>query len=486
MTPFSDELFTKEWKTNSGEIKQKQKELVEQNPPTISQVIDFIVQSSTDDDIIQKLYFVYRLSPVTDMIGWDVKPSSSGVGGFLKKSFYQDLLNALSDNKRHVLFPYLPTSLHNETTLLDYLENSPQPKLNNYHGRVPSQKVLEWVLKNRTGLIKTFEKEWWTPKLKTQALGINAMAIAYIPEDLLTKAEVRLFLQNDGEKYKDFMSTLWNRLSAQFKEDPEIFARWLINSGGLAENARNVTSQPFYTLEGIKKYFELTLKIAPSDWSSVKYEWRNDKDLIDMALPKTGGEILVSKEIELTNSLLEKGLTFPLVNKNRLLLAARLNDAGRLTPELLKKIKLTYQLLQQTSSFLGDLTEFKKLIKNEIVVKHFIEQRDTNFFAKKTNWPSTFKLTKEHVIDMLYGLDFSRRNIDPRIKGKLTEDDFIWLYFEAKKHGNDVELIRKYLLNSAVDGVIIVAEDTIKLLKDCDENADYESFKDVVDLFVFN
>lgn len=480
MNPLKDEIFVNKWNIRSETITKEQEELVKDNKPTLDQVVEFVADSDNSSILIDKLYFIYTFLPISNHIGWYEKPDSMGIGGFLKLEFYNKLLQAVPKYESKI-FSYLPTPLQTEDMLINYLKNhiSPgTPSLNNYHGDKLKTSTLEWIIDNKLGLIREFKPEWWTPKLKTRAIKIDTAAIMFIPEDLLTKTEIIDYLKNGN---KNYLNQFWRSIPDTFKKDPEIFARWLALNGGLSDQYKHIYTTEFYTLENIKKYYELTELPKNGDWKLIKKEWKHD--LIDVALPKVGGAIALDTDIELTNSILDRTIKSKrMTDFTKAKIAKRLDDEGRLTSEIVEKLQLNYWGIDSLME-----TDSKKLLKNDNVLDYLVKIKDPEFLRKKTNWPKGKKIKKEHVIDLIIGLQFKYEKCKQRLIG-LTEDDYVWVFFKAGEEF-DIHTAKKirYLLKYLVDQKnISISEQTLNILDEMkDTNATYDSFKSATDIFMF-
>jgi len=276
MNPFKEDVFNKHWGDESKENKAAQEEVIKKNKPTLDQVVEFVADVSLGEKIVSKLYFIYKFLPISNDIGWFKKPDNDyGIGGFLKLDFYKKLLDATQF--KNDLFPFLPGEIQDDEMLIDYLSSRPTkgtPSVSNYHGKQPKTSTLEWMIDNKINTIPNWKPEWWTPKLKTRVVKEEPFAIAYIPEDLLTKAEIKNYLKEYGKESAQYMTQFWSKIPESFKKDPEIFALWLSLSGGLREKYKNIYTEDYYTFEGVKKYFEIQKGNIFSSWKFVKTEWK--------------------------------------------------------------------------------------------------------------------------------------------------------------------------------------------------------------------
>ena len=478
--PFENDIFKFFWKDESIFNTNRIKEIIEKDKPTVEQTANFVADVKNGTELFKKLYFIYKTTPVTDVIGWSKTPEfDGGIGGYLKVDFYKKLYD--KTEYKNELFPFLPGDAQTDEMLTNYLKNGTAAKISNYHGENISPSTMEWIIDNHLGQIKFFKEEWWTPKLKTLAIKKSPFAISFIPESLLTKAEIRDFLKNLKASEKQILPQLWSNLPKSFKNDPEIFARWLILMGGLQSNYKNVYTKDYYTLENVKKYFELVKNKSSLDWLVVKAEWK--EDLVDIALPNAGGAIAKDLDVELTNSILEKTLSHPiaLLVKGKILL--RLFNEGRLTPELIERLNVTYYNIECLKP-----DERKKILDSEDIIDYLVKSHDSEFLKKKTNWPKGVKLKKEQIIDLMQGLNFSFSKIKARIKNIIkTEDDYLWLYFEANKKDFDVKHeVRMFLRKlTNIDKHITIPKETTELLTKMGDDATYDDFKATTDIFLF-
>jgi len=474
--PFKEKCF-KDWNDTSTEIKTERIELIQKNKPTFDQIIDFVADESDGDKVISKIYFIYQFPLIADEIGWSKRPDKLGLFGTLKTDFYDALYKKTEFKSR--IFPHLPPEIQTDDRIIEYLKNGSNPTLNNYHGNdVPSMYVMQWIVDNQIGQIKYFKKEWWTPKLKSLVVKAEPFAITFIPEELLTKVEILNYLKDIAPKQSKYMEHFWRNIPTSFKMDPEIFGRWLSLNGGLKRNYRNIYSEKYYTLEGLKKYFEVSTGYF-SCWELIKPEWK--KELIDVALPKVFGAIALDESIDLTNSILEKHYDIIMSSLTVALIVLRLHKEGRITPENIYKLKLDYWGIEQLSD-----TDMSALLSNKNVIDYLIKKKDSNFIKNTKLWKKTVIVKKEHIIDIIISLNFSYNMILSRIKPILNESTYLWVYFETNKQDNKMNLKLKKFLNTIVEKKeIIISTESIDLIKTMADDATYETFKSAQDIFLF-
>lgn len=487
--PFDDQLFKYFWDDESNYNTSRRKEILSENPPTIEQIVDFVIDVKIDKDIINKLYFIYRLREISDKIGWETEPSEYGIGGYLKSYFYEKILKKLGTDARDSLFSYLPDDLQTDDRLLSYLSNTTNPSLKNYHNDKISPKVLEWVIDNKLKLINDFKKEWWTPKLKTKAIEKNPDAIAFIPENLLTKAEIKNYLKNNQKSSSRFMETFWKLIPDSFKNDSEIFSLWLYNIGDLKDQYPNIKDKEYYNIENVKKYFEMANgRNLKRSWDVIESDWKKDKELINLAIPVTAGAVAIDTEVDLTDDIIERTTAGVLPNEMRARVAIRLLNENRLTKELVEKLRLDYWGIDGLMT--KDITQ---LLSDDNVLDHLIKNRDSDFLARKTNWPKSKPIKREHIVDIILTIDGASTKSKTRFKG-MSEDDWLWAYFdmiERKRTGkitkDEYDTVSWSLNHQAVNKIFTIdkPKELLTLVKDMGDETTYDSYKAAQDIFIF-
>lgn len=476
MNPFDDDLFKISWKENNLE----REKLLLKNPPNIDQIVEFISNSKDGKEFISKLYHVYEYEVINKNIGWDVKPNHFGVGGFLKHIFYKKLLAATEKTFKNNLFPFLPKELQTDELLIDYLSDKKidDKKIKNYHGDKLKTSTLEWLLDNAISTIVDWNEDWWTDELKQKAIEKNSAAAAFIPDKMFTRDEILNFLKNDGEKNKSYMSRFWNKLTEKNRMDSEIFGLWLSLNGGLEYNVNNLANKPYLTLDGLKWYFKYLTKESPGDWRFIKKSWK--MDLLDLALPKAGGVIALDKQIDLTDHIMDKTLKYTISDFKKAKVLYRLFEEKRLNKQYIEKIKPTFYGVSSLTSL-----EKLSLVENVDLIDYFVKNRDSEFLSKKINWPKNIKIKKEYFIDIAIALNFDKVKIQGRFdKSNLSDDDYIWIYFEINKLNSQVYKKIKILIDYLISYKIInVSEQTLELLSKTDKNVTYEDFKIMSSIF---
>lgn len=480
MNPFENDIFKFFWDNDTIYNTNRRKEVLGENePPTIEQTANFVADVEDSKELIDKLYFIYR-SEIPQYIGWFKNPThDNGIGGYLPLKFYE-LLYKKTKFKTE-LFPLLPGEVQTDKMLKDYLKANPKGKISNFHKDELSDDILTFIANNHIFQVNYFKEEWWTPKAKLIIVEKVPFAITFIPEKLLTKREIIDYLVIHGEQQKSFMREFWKKIPHTFKKVPQIFGRWLaIIDGGLVNQYKNIYSEDYYTLEGLKIYFKEANTVPFHSWKLVKPEWK--QELVDIALPKVHGAIAVDKDIELTDDVLEKTLKNPLSETTRSQIASRLQKEKRLTPELIKTLKLSFWGIDNLEK-----KEAQRLFKNEDVVDYLVQKGDNEFLKKKANWPKGMKIKREHIIPIMIALNFSYSRVKARLIDVLFEEDvFIWVYFEANKKSDKSDI--RALLNQFINGnELTISEDVLSLLRSLNTNKDmtYDAFKSASDIFFF-
>jgi hypothetical protein len=480
MNPFENEIFINLSKQSTIDKSEIEK-IISITPPTFNQILDFILDSPNGQKLIEKLYFVYQTPPIANIIGWFKFPDINGIGGFLNLEFY-DRLYTKTDFKNG-LFPFLPGEVQTEKRLISYLQQNSSNFLSNYHGEKPSTKTLEWLITNQIYQIKYFHTDWWDKSLKEQVLKLDLNSIIFLPENLLTRSEIIDYLKNTDKKTYNILRLFWSQLSTTFKADPEIFALWLISSGGLSENFNLINSQPYYTIDAIKKYFELTPNVNSDDWSFIDPRWKSQ--LVDVAFSKTGIAIALDKDIELTDKIVKYVLETPpkILNispKARFIL--RLFRGNMLTKEILEKLNISYIAINTLPGNVED-----ELLSNSLILDFLVKNHDVAFFKVKSNWPKGIKVQKYHIIDIMQALNFNYQKIKSRIVN-LSTDDWLWLHFEANLYPPKIKTSINSILNNLIDdNVVTIPKSTMDFVETVDKSgkATYEKFKKLSNVLAF-
>jgi hypothetical protein len=486
MSVFTNKIFNK-MEFNDDSLNSEREELLKGSSFTKEDVINWFIETDKKDSssLIDQLYYSFRTKQITDVVGLSVKSDKYGIGGVYIDEFYTKLYDGLSKWGRSLIFSFLPGSVQTDEMLIAYIQNpgSGSGSINTYKGKKLKTSTLEWLIDNALVTIKDWKEGWWTPKLKTRVLAKEPFAITLLPKDLITKAEFRNYLEEHGEKNKRYMTQFWKNTPEEFKMDPEIFGRWLALAGGLRDNYSDIYSKDFYTLEGIKKYFEFMDKGYNSDWSIIKSEWK--EDLIDDVLPKIAGPVALDKEIELTNSLLKKILLLSkhIVYRLRVKIALRLVNEGRLTQEVFDDLHISYLDIEATL----ENKDLELLMSNDIVLTTMLKKLDMMFLKRKSNWPKKVKMKREHVIDLILAFQYDVKKVNQRINRRFEEDDFIWIYLEANKLTSYKRIHIQGFLEELVDTSILMnaSSDTISLLKKMPKEMGYEGFKEAREVFIF-
>jgi hypothetical protein len=203
-------------------------------------------------------------------------------------------------------------------------------------------------------------------------------------------------------------------------------------------------------------------------------------DLLDLALPKVGGVIALDKHIELTDYVIDQTLKYTISDFKKAKVLYRLFEEKRLNKPYIEKIKPTFYGVSSLTSL-----EKLSLIENADLVDYFVKNRDSEFLSKKINWPKNIKIKKDHFIDIAIALNFDKVKIQSRFdKSNLSDDDYIWIYFEINKLNSQVYKKIKILLDYLISYKIInVSEQTLELLSKTDKNVTYEDFKIMSSIF---
>jgi len=480
MNPFENDIFKFFWDNDTVYNTNRRKEVLEENdPPTIEQTVDFVADAEDSKELINKLYFIFR-SEIPDYIGWFKNPThENGIGGYLPIEFYEKLYNKTPFKSD--LFPLMPGESQTDEMLKEYLENGKEPKISNFHKDELSDEILNLISLRYINQINFFKEEWWTPKAKKIILKSTPFAITFIPENLLTDQELIDYLDNEGERQKGFMKQFWDKIPKSFKHNPKIFGKWLsLIDGGLVSQYKNLYNEPYYTLEGIKEYFNNSKAVPFHTWRHLKPAWK--EDLIDIAIPKVYGAIAVDKDIELTNDILEKTLKYPAGDSVKTQIAVRLQKEGRLTPELIEKLKLSYWNIDNLAK-----DQRNKLLNNEDVLDYIvIKKQDEEFLRRQSNWPKNAKIKKEYIIPIMRAVNFSFSKIKSRLGLILSDEDvYIWVFFEALKnsHKKDIRTTLKQLTKNEIH----ISKEIIELLDSLsnEKNMTFDKFKATKDIFFF-
>lgn len=480
MNPFDNDIFKFFWDNNTSYNENRRKEVLAENPPEINHVADFVSDSENATQMIDKLYFIYR-SEVPKYIGWFKNPThNNGIGGYLPIEFYEDLYKKTSYKSE--LFPLLPGEAQTDEMLKDYLNNGKDPKINNFHKDSLSNDILKFIIQKHIFQIKFFKDEWWTEESKKITVNEVPFAITFIPERLLKNKDLLDYLINYGENQAKtgFLREFWVKIPKKFKEDPEIFGRWLaLIDGGLVSQYKNLYSEPYYTLEGLKVFFREAKIVAFQTWALVKPLWK--QELVDIALPKVHGAIAVDNDIELTDDILKETMKYTLSETTRSQIALRLHKENRLTKELIKHLKLTYFGIENLEK-----KDKESLMYDENIVDSLVERGDTYFLKNKSNWPVNMKIKKEHVIPIMLTLNNSYSRVKSRLLDVLSDENiFIWVYFEAAKSSYKTE-IRNTLNLMEIKKDIIINPNTLELIeKIIKVKGTFEDFISVENIFLF-
>ena len=486
MNPFKNKIFEIA-QFKSAELNKEREEYLKDKDFVVDDLVEWFMDLypvlPSSRTMIDQLYYVYATKTITDKIGMS-KPHTVGtVGGFLKEDFYTKLYNKLPKEGKAQLFAYMPGSVQTDDMLINYLENVPDGgsgSISNFRGEKLKHSTLSYLIDNRLSSVKDWKPEWWTPSLKKQAIEKEPFIIAFIPENLNSKNEIKQFLKEHGSKNQKYMTQFWINLPESYKLDPEIFAMWLISAGGLQPNKVIATKSPYYTKEAMYQYFKLIQTNSNYEWNSLPNEWK--PFLLEVAIDTATGAIANDLEVDLTNSLIKRVLTFPMRDNDKAFFAVRLQKMGLLTKELIEKLDLNWWGVDHLYG-----ADKKTLIDDTtLVIDYLIKKKDKDFLAKKDNWPKKRKISREDLMDIIIGLNCSYIKIKSRINVRFTEDDYVWLWLEANKYVDKLRIRDEVLGRLVKDNYIPgLSTYTINLLDQLGPDATYEQYKLATDIFIF-
>ena len=218
MNPFKNKIFEIA-QFKSAELNKEREEYLKDKDFNVDDLVEWFMDLypvlPSLRTMIDQLYYVYATKTITDKIGMS-KPHTVGtVGGFLKEDFYTKLYNKLPKEGKAQLFAFMPGSVQTDDMLINYLENVPDGgsgSISNFYGEKLKHSTLSYLIDNRLSSVKDWKPEWWTPSLKKQAIEKEPFIIAFIPEHLNSKNEIKQFLKEHGSKNQKYMTQFWNNL----------------------------------------------------------------------------------------------------------------------------------------------------------------------------------------------------------------------------------------------------------------------------------
>lgn len=491
MNPFLDKVFEAP-QFQSADLNAEREEFLQDKDFTVDDLVEWFVDMESrlpkPNDMITQLYYVYRTELITDKIGMSKPHSVNGVGGYLVEEFYTKLYKKISDAGKAELFAYMPGNTQTDEMLLHYLENTPEKgsgSIGNYKGKKLKTSTLEWLLDNRLGSIRDWQPEWWTPQLKTKAISKEPFAISFIPEDLLTKTEIRNWLRDEGPNNKNYIHQFWKNIPDSFKKDPEIFGRWAnLIPGGMSKVDYDTKKE--LTREHYIKYLEYmtdqfdNVRDRYGVWRSIPEEFK-DKEMIDLAISnrRLAKEVFLDDEASLTNTQIETVLdNFIASGADRARMALKLKRMGKLTPETLDKLGLEYETGIDYLS-----KEDKKELMDGDVVDHLLKHDAKGFLSKKTNWPDDVEITPEKFAVMMGELSYAK--VKQRRPYGFGDDEFVKMHFYIIEKMNRNEQAFDNLERLVFDGIIDVSNDTLKIVEELGDSGSYEGWKAAQDMFLF-
>lgn len=491
MNPFNNEVFeVNQFKSRDLDVERE--EFLQGKKFTTDDVIEWFA-SNSNESLIDRLYYVYGFEQINSVIGWSKEPTYGNTGGFLTQSFYTKLYDKLDVKGQAELFAYMPGEVQTDEMLITYLENTPERgsgSINNFHGKKLKTSTLEWLIDNRMGSIRDWKPEWWTPKLKTKAIKKEAFAMAFVPESLLTKAEIRKYLKDEGHNIKSNIHQFFRALPESFQIDPDILGLTLnIVDGGLSDITKLRSDGGEIKQQMKKEHYKAFLKYFSNAHKPVRSRygtWRlipdefKDDEMLDLALSqkKVATEVFLD-DVELTDEQIDKFLnSFLASGADRARIALKLKRNGKLTKENLDRLGLEYDL---GIDYL-DKKDVKELMDAD-VVNHLLDNDDKSFLAKKGNWPADVEMDNEMIAKLLEMLTWAK--IKQRMPYGLTEDDFVKINFIIAEKGKDKDTAYEMLEKLADNGFIDVEDSTFEILRELGDEGSYEGWKAAKDMFMF-
>jgi len=496
MNPFLDKVF-EEPKFQSSELNKTREKFLQDKDFDVNDLVDWFVYMEprlpTPNDIITQLYYVYRTKIITNKIGMSKPHTAADVGGFLVEEFYTKLYKQLSTDTQAEIFPFMPGNTQTDEMLLNYLKNTPKSgsgSVRNYHGEKLKTSTLEWLIDNRIGSVRDWKPDWWTPKLKTKAIKKEPFVIAYIPESLLTKAEVRNYLKEAGDTIKSNIHQFYKALPETFQMDPDILALTINMTDGLSsiKNLRSDGSSILgkMTEEHYLKYFKYFntshngTRNRYGVWRLIPEKFRTPKVLeAALGIRQVATEVFLDDETELSNSQIETFLnSFIASPADRARIALKLKKMGKLDKETLEQVSPEFNGIDYLSK-----KESSELMDSDMV-DYLLDKDDPDFLSKKTNWPKNVEVTNRQMAKMSYTLSWAK--LKSRVFRRFTEDDYVEMFYivrelSGKMYGEPYDGLDKLVDNGYID----VSEETIKMINSMGKDGSYEGWKAAKDMFLF-
>jgi hypothetical protein len=492
MNPFKNKVFEAP-QFQSADLNAEREEFLQDKDFTVDDLVEWFVDMEsrlpTPNDMITQLYYVYRTELITDKIGMSKPHSVNGVGGYLIEEFYTKLYKKLSPKGQAELFAYMPGNTQTDEMLLHYLENTPDRgsgSVGNYKGKKLKTSTLEWLLDNRLGSIRDWKSEWWTPQLKTKAISKEPFAITFIPEDLLTKTEIRNWLRDEGPNNKNYIHQFWKNIPESYKQDPEIFGLYAnLIQGGITKvdwETKKTLKKEHYVeyLKNLSTAFD-NVRERHGVWRTIPDELKQDMDIIELILNngRTATQMFLDDGVELSNTQIEKFLkVFAASGADRARIALKLKRMGKLTPQIIEQIGLEYD---SGIDYLSK--EDKKELMDSDLVDHLLKHDAKGFLSKKGNWPSDIEVTFEKFALMLGELSYAKAK--QRLPYGFGEDEFVKMHFYIIEKMNRNEKAFDNLERLVYDGIIDVSDDTLKIIEELGDTGSYDGWKAAQDMFLF-
>lgn len=463
----------------SKEIKNEQLEIIKKSKFSIDDVVSWFKELEdkylTEKDIVEHLYYVYTFPEISNVIGWSKKPNDIGIGGYLNLDFYKKLLISLSEKSQNNLFAYLPGELQSDELLINYMKYTPKHgsgSIVNFNGDKLKTSTLKWLIDNKLGSIKKWKPAWWTPELKERAIKQEDIAIVFIPEKFITPQEVATIFANQTKPIADHF---FKALPESFQNNIPIFVNYIITRGGLNKNYREFYDKPIWSKEMALEYFKKTPLRNANDWDMIVDSWKTP-ELIEFAIKKCPLQIALDETLTLTDDQLDEIINNTYLITDKAYLANKLNNDGKLTMDIIKRLDLQWAGIESLPR--------NNLMKNDDVLFYLVSNNDDQFLSKKTNWPSSKRVTPDLLIYLILNLFYDK--LKKRITDSFNDDDYVYMYLKA----NEFEKIKKIKIRSILkklvdDGLISVEQETVTMVDNLGEDATYEGYKTAIDIFIF-
>lgn len=465
------------------EIKNEQLEIIKKSKFSIDDVVAWFKELEdtypTEKDLVEHLYYVYTFPEISNIIGWSKKPNDIGIGGYLNLDFYKKLLISLSEKSINNLFAYLPGELQTDELLINYMKYTPKHgsgSIVNFSGDNLKTSTLEWLIDNKLGSIRDWKPSWWTKDLKDRAIKKEDIAIVFIPEKFITPKEVATIFANQTKPIADHF---FKALPESFQNNIPIFVNYIITRGGLNKNYRDFYNKPIWSKEMALEYFKKTPLRNSNDWNMVQDNWKT-QDLIDAAILKCPLQIALDETLTLSDEELDKIIDNTYLITDKAYLANKLNNDGKLTKEMIERLHLAWAGIESLPSS----KDVNNLMKNDDVLFYLVSNGDDQFLSKKTNWPSSKRVTPDLLIYLILNLFYDK--LKKRITDSFNDDDYVYMYLKA----NEFEKVKKIKIRTILkklvdDGLISVEQETVTMVDNLGEDATYEGYKTALDIFIF-